>query len=170
MSHSKLLEAASEILAGSKSAAAAMPLDKVNTPTDVVGGPSNKPNEKENKVGEDPYADYKVNASVGVKSKATPPSTKPSSASAEMASKTLSKEETEETNEEVFAEDINALFADDSTISEDFKAKAATIFEARVLDRVTQIQEALEEEYASKMEEAVSEIHADLTQIGRAHV
>ena len=41
-------------------------------------------------------------------------------------------------------EDVDALFGDDSTISEDFKNKAATIFEARVLDRVSQIQEELE--------------------------
>jgi hypothetical protein len=74
------------------------------------------------------------------------------------------KKEESESDEQVFAEDINALFADDSTISEDFKSKAATIFEARVLDRVTQIQEQLEEEFASKLEESVDAIKTDLTE------
>ena len=61
-------------------------------------------------------------------------------------------------------EDINALFADDSTISEEFKTKAATIFEARVMDRVSQIQEEIEGKYASMLEEAVDSIKADLTE------
>ncbi len=60
-------------------------------------------------------------------------------------------------------EDINALFADDSTISEEFKSKAATIFEARVQDRVTQIEEEIESKYASMLEEAVESIKSDLT-------
>jgi hypothetical protein len=40
-------------------------------------------------------------------------------------------------------EDVASLFADDSSISDDFKSRAATIFEARVFDRVSQIQEQL---------------------------
>jgi hypothetical protein len=61
-------------------------------------------------------------------------------------------------------EDVNALFGDDQTISEDFKSKAATIFEARVFDRVAQIQEEIEGEYASMLEEAVETIKSDLTE------
>ena len=61
-------------------------------------------------------------------------------------------------------EDSHALFADDQTISEDFKIKAATIFEARVFDRVGQIQEQIEEEYASQLVEAVEIIKAELTE------
>ena len=61
-------------------------------------------------------------------------------------------------------DDIQALFADDQTISEDFKSKAATIFEARVFDRVAQIQEEIEAEYASVLEEAVEQIKEDLTE------
>ena len=61
-------------------------------------------------------------------------------------------------------EDIHALFADDETISEDFKVKAATIFEARVFDRVAQIQEQLEAEYAGQLEEAVNAIRDELTE------
>ena len=61
-------------------------------------------------------------------------------------------------------DDMQALFSDDETISEDFKIKAATIFEARVFDRVGQIQEQIEEEYADMLEEAVEQIKSDLTE------
>jgi len=61
-------------------------------------------------------------------------------------------------------EDIQALFADDQTISEDFKVKAATIFEARVFDRVAQIQEQMESEYAGMLAEAVETIKEELTE------
>ena len=89
----------------------------------------------------------------------------------------MNKEDSEEDNEEMLdeksymnmmkkkmKEDVDALFADDSTISEEFKEKAAIIFEARVFDRVAQIQEELEIEYASVLEEAVEEIKNDLTE------
>jgi hypothetical protein len=69
----------------------------------------------------------------------------------------------QKTNEE-FREDVDAMFADDDTISEDFKNKASTIFEARVFDRVSQIQEELEAEYAGKLEEAVELIESELTE------
>jgi len=120
---------------------------------------------------------------------ATAPTTKPSNASSEMANKTLPKQYGEEAveDEEVIAEeeeaveeqnqeeiveawkkkmkeDVDALFADDSTISEEFKSKAATIFEARVTDRVQQIEESIESKYAGMLEEAVQAIQADLTE------
>ena len=72
----------------------------------------------------------------------------------------------EEQTEEVelnLSEDIDALFADDKTISEEFKQKVTTIFEARVFDRVAQIEEEVEVRYASMFEEAVEEIKNDLT-------
>jgi hypothetical protein len=56
------------------------------------------------------------------------------------------------------------MFADDSTISEEFKSKAATIFEARVLDRIQQIEEETEAKYAGMLEEAVESIKSDLTE------
>ncbi len=56
------------------------------------------------------------------------------------------------------------MFADDSTISEEFKQKVTTIFEARVLDRVKQIEEETETRYASMLEEAVEAVKEDLTE------
>jgi hypothetical protein len=154
MSTSKLMEAAAEILAGSKSKATAMPPQKLDGEVVDIGGPTpqnSKPTDDSNK----------LDVTKAAKS-AEAPKTKPSAASSTVVD-SMKKEESE-SDEQVFAEDINALFADDSTISEDFKSKAATIFEARVLDRVTQIQEQLEEEFASKLEESVDAIKTDLTE------
>jgi hypothetical protein len=56
------------------------------------------------------------------------------------------------------------LFADDSTISEDFRNKASTIFEARVTDRVQQIEEEIDAKYAEMFEEAVKSVQGELTE------
>ena len=173
MATNKLMEAAADILAGSKKSATAMPPEKL-TGADAVdlGGPtpqSNKPDDDSNK----------IDATKAAKS-ATAPTTKPSDASADKQDAMKKMAEEEQKDEEIIAEkmhddekkemmkkkmkeDIDALFSDDSTISEEFKTKAATIFEARVLDRVQQIEEEVETKYASMLEEAVAEIKADLT-------
>ena len=174
MATNKLMEAAADILAGSKKSAPAMPPEKLPGADAVdLGGPtpqSNKPDDDSNK----------IDATKAAKS-ATAPTTKPSDASADKqdAMKKMAEED-EQKDEEIIAEkmhddekkemmkkkmkeDIDALFSDDSTISEEFKTKAATIFEARVLDRVQQIEEEVETKYASMLEEAVTEIKADLT-------
>ena len=74
------------------------------------------------------------------------------------------QEEITEAWKKKMKEDVDALFADDSTISEEFKTKAATIFEARVTDRVQQIEEQIESKYAGMLEEAVQAIQGDLTE------
>jgi hypothetical protein len=148
MASNKLMEAAADILSGSKSSAPAMPPQKLDGEVVDLGGPTNQ-----NYKSDDDSA--KIDATKAAK-KATAPTTKPSDASAKM--------EEVETDEQVFAEDIESLFADDSTISEDFKAKASTLFEARVHDRVSQIQEAMEAEYAGMLEEAVETVKTDLTE------
>lgn len=183
MATNKLMEAAAEVLASSKKSAPAEPINKVSAEVVDLGGPTNKPAEGDHHVGEDPYAAEKIETGKGAK-KAAPPTTKPSSASSEMANKTLPNqygENADVEDEEIIAEkmhddekkemmkkkmkeDIDALFADDSTISEDFKSKISTIFEARVQDRVTQIEEAVEEKYADMLEEAVAAVRDDLTE------
>ena len=177
MATNKLMEAAAEILAGSKKSAPAMPPEKLPG-ADVVdlGGPTpqnSKPDDDSNK----------IDATKAAKSAAAP-TTKPSAASADKQDTMKKVAEEEEKQDEVITEDetleetshmkkeemkkkmkedIDALFSDDSTISEEFKTKAATIFEARVLDRVQQIEEEVESKYASMLEEAVAEIKSDLT-------
>ena len=173
MATNKLMEAAADILAGSKKSAPAMPPEKLPGADAVdLGGPtpqSNKPDDDSNK----------IDATKAAKS-ATAPTTKPSAASTDKQDAMKKMAEEEQKDEEIIAEkmhddekkemmkkkmkeDIDALFSDDSTISEEFKTKAATIFEARVLDRVQQIEEEVETKYASMLEEAVAEIKADLT-------
>ena len=173
------MEAAAEILAGSKKSAPAMPMQKPEGATTVdMGGPTpqdSKPMDDSNK----------IDVTKGAKS-ATAPATKPSAASSDTqnhpAGGKKTMREDEEHDEEVLdedqeqvdeawktmkkkmKEDVDSLFGDDTTISEDFKSKAATIFEARVLDRVTQIQEEIESQYADMLEEAVETIKTDLTE------
>ena len=172
MANSKLMEAAADILAGSKKSASAMPMQKPEGADvqDLGGDTPEKP------------LDSKLDATRGVKS-ATAPTTKPSAASPDTqnhpAGGKNTMREDEEQDEELLddeaedtiaefklrmKEDVDALFGDDQTISEDFKSKAATIFEARVFDRVAQIQEEIEAEYASVLEEAVEQIKSDLTE------
>lgn len=170
MATNKLMEAAAEALASSKQSAPADPMHKADTQVVDLGGP--KQDLDANKPGGDIYDKYKVDAAKAAKS-ATAPTTKPSDASpkqeeaeqedAEVIAETSHMDKKEEMKKKM-KEDIDALFADDSTISEDFKSKVSTIFEARVNDRVSQIQEEIEAKYADMLEEAVSSVRNDLTE------
>jgi hypothetical protein len=149
MASNKLFEAAADILAGSKSSAPAMPSAKLEGSVVELGGPT-----PENYKSDDDSA--KIDTTKAAKS-ATAPTTKPSDASPD-------KQEMLGGGQKTMKEDIEALFADDSTISEEFKSKVSTIFEARVNDRVTQIEEEIETHYAGMLEEAVQTIKDDLTE------
>ena len=162
-----------------------MPAQKLEGEVQDLGGPTpqdGKPTDDSNK----------IDTTKGAKSAAAP-TTKPSAASSDTqlklggGKKEMTEEEqaseTEETLEEgmpeglkdyiekkkekhkkEMKEDVDAIFADDSTISEEFKSKVSTIFEARVADRVAQIEEETEERYAGMLEEAVESIKQDLTE------
>jgi len=173
MATNKLMEAAADILAGSKKSATGMPSQKAEAEVVDLGGPTNQ-NSK-------PMDDSaKIDAAKAVKGKAVAPTTKPSDASSKMEDTEVEDEiiaekmhddETEDKAmmkkmkmKEKMKEDVEALFADDSTISEEFKSKVSTIFEARVADRVLQIEEETEAKYAGMLEEAVESIRADLTE------
>ncbi len=169
------MEAAAEILASSKSKAGAMPPEKLPAEIHDAGGPT--PQNYKND-------DNSAKITPSTKS-ATAPTTKSSDASPDKqemlggGKKTMKEEEVQddeviaETEEQLeekkewkakMKEDVNALFADDSTISEEFKDKVSTIFEARVEDRVAQIQEEVEAKYAGMLEEAIAEMSQDLTE------
>ena len=175
----KLLEAAADILASSKKSASAMPTAKLPGEEVDLGGPTpqnGKPDDNSNK----------IDATKGAKS-ATAPSTKSSDASSDtqnhpQGGKKTMKEDEEYDDEldldeedvdnlldekkqwkDKMKEDVDHMFSDDDALSEEFKSKAATIFEARIMDRVTQIEEEVEVKYASMFEEAVEEIKSDLT-------
>lgn len=59
-------------------------------------------------------------------------------------------------------EEIEALFSDVEGLSEGFIEKASTIFEGAISEKVALIREELEEEYSTKLDEAVREISEDL--------
>ena len=203
MATNKLMEAAADILAQSKTNAPTMPPQKLEGEVQDLGGPTNtnsKPLDDSNKL--------KLNsADHSAKNKASI-ATKPSAASAKMEDAEVEDDiiEEDENLEEMkhmkkemkhmkketshdkdddddddddddeddkkemkemkykMKEDIDAMFADDETISEDFKSKAATIFEARVHDRLVQIEEEVEAKYAGQLEEAIDTIKSDLTE------
>ena len=64
--------------------------------------------------------------------------------------------------EETFKEDLDALVKDEADLSEGFKAKAGTIFEAALQNKVATATVQLEERYASDLTEEVTAIKEDL--------
>ena len=149
MAKNQLFEAAAEILAGSKASASGMPLQKVDAQVVDLGGPTptnGKPDDDSEK----------VDATKSAKP-ATAPTTKPSDASADTQLELGGGKKT-------MKEDVDAMFADDETISEEFKSKVSTIFEARVADKIAQITEEQETRYAGMLEEAVEAVKTDLTE------
>jgi hypothetical protein len=156
------MEAAADILASSKGKNG-MPLEKMAGSDAVdLGGPTPQTYKQDDD-------SAKIDVTKAAKS-ATAPTTNASNASSANVTAKM-KQEDEEVDGEVITEDkidlsadINAMFADDSTISEEFKSKVSTIFEARISDRVTQIQEEIETRYAGMLEEAVESVKSDLTE------
>ncbi len=152
MAKNKLFEAAAEILAAGKGKNA-MPAEKLEGEMQVAGGPTPenaKPDDDSHKM-------------TFTSKSATAPTTKASAASAKMEEEQKDGEIVAEEQLVDLSADIDSLFADDSTISEEFKGKVKTIFEARVYDRVAQIEEETEAKYASMLEEAVEAVKSDLT-------
>ena len=184
MATNKLMEAAADILTQSKKSAPSEPMHKMSTQVVDVGGPT-----PENYKNDDDSAKLDTTKAVDSSAASKNASTikaKPSNASPDKqemlgGGKKQMQETEEDADEEVIAEkshdmeekkemmkkkmkeDVDALFADDSTISEEFKEKVSTIFEARVQDRVSQIEEEIETKYTSMLEEAIDDIKTDLT-------
>lgn len=61
-------------------------------------------------------------------------------------------------------EHVDALVAGENDLSEEFKAKASTIFEAAITSKVKEIAEDMEKDFASKLEDEISKTKADLTE------
>ena len=72
----------------------------------------------------------------------------------------VAEEEVEEYN---IDDDVNALLGGEE-LTEEFKAKAKTIFEAAINSKVSEIRATLEEEYAEKLAEEVAEEKEALTE------
>lgn len=75
---------------------------------------------------------------------------------------------TEEVKEAAVAidvtEDLKALVESDANLSEEFKEKSAVLFEAALTSRVAVEQEKLEEQYQSKLDEAVEGVRSELVE------
>ena len=86
------------------------------------------------------------------------------------------EEETEVATEEVvaeeaqvevkvdFQEDLNALVSEQADLSEDFKDKAAVIFEAAVKSKLSAEIDRLEEQYQAELSEEVTQAKAELAE------
>jgi hypothetical protein len=61
-----------------------------------------------------------------------------------------------------FEEDLNALVAEEATLSDEFKAKAETIFEAAIKSRLSSEIDRLEEKYNEELSEEIATTKADL--------
>jgi len=158
---SNLLEAASEILNKSKTSAPAEEMHKMaEADVEDLGGAT--PTKTQ---------DTEIDYTKPIK-KATPPGAAPRVGA--MPAEKLKEEKDEDEDEDKekmedeedkmkkesygkMKEDIDSMF-EGETISEDFKSKVSTIFEARVHDRVSQIQEELEAQYTQSLEEAIADV------------
>jgi hypothetical protein len=63
-----------------------------------------------------------------------------------------------------FSEDLNALVAEEATLSEEFKEKAEVIFEAAIKSKLAEEIDRLEEKYNEELAEEVSTTKADLVE------
>jgi len=63
-----------------------------------------------------------------------------------------------------FSQDLNALVESEATLSDEFKAKAETIFEAAIKSKLTEEIDRLEEKYNEELAEEVESTKADLVE------
>ena len=63
-----------------------------------------------------------------------------------------------------FSQDLDALIESEATLSEEFKAKTAVIFEAAIKSKLSEEIDRLEENYKTELEEEVSATKADMVE------
>ena len=63
-----------------------------------------------------------------------------------------------------FSEDLNALVESEATLSDEFKGKAETIFEAAIKSKLSEEIDRLEEKYEEELAEEVASTKADLVE------
>lgn len=113
--------------------------------------------------------------------KAAAPSTHPSQASGKLAEEKDEEKEDEEKEDdekedekkdekevkEFFEVDLSddvAALTEGEDLSEEFKSKAATIFEAAVISRINEQLEVIHEEYAAALKEEVEQVKSELAE------
>ena len=139
-----------------------------------LGGPTpenSKPDDNSNML-KTPTATIKQVKDVITKNagKADPMPTAPKyaeEAEADESQEVVAEEESTETEavdlNAAIEEDVNALLSGED-LSEEFKEKAKTIFEASINAKITDIENQLNEEYAKALNEQVEEIKVELTE------
>lgn len=142
-----LFEAASEILNKSIKDAPKAKQEELDADIEVIGGPT--------PFNAEPLGDSeKLNPTKG-----TPDNKKSTESIKAKSSDRVPKFITKEDQD--YSEEIKAIFEGEK-LSEDFMNKAKTIFEARVLDRVSEIEEELEEKYKNMLEDTIKSITEEL--------
>lgn len=63
-----------------------------------------------------------------------------------------------------FSQDLNALISDEATLSEEFKTKAETIFEAAIKSKLSEEVDRLEAKYEEELSEEIESTKADLVE------
>jgi len=63
-----------------------------------------------------------------------------------------------------FSQDLNALIQDEATLSEEFKGKAATIFEAAIKSKLSEEIDRLEAKYEEELSEEIASTRADMVE------
>ena len=81
-----------------------------------------------------------------------------------VAEETDEDEDEDETSETLFEEDIANLFADEEHLSEEFKTKAASLFETVVVARVNQQIDSIEDELVEEANKAFEEAKEKLVE------
>lgn len=162
-----LLEAAAEILNKSKSSAVpAMPMPEIDAEYDDVNDLGGDTPQKHAENNPDYGKAVKKAAAPGAAPKvgAMPPAKLKEEKTEDEDEENEDEEmENEKENKKSMKEDIDAVLQGEN-LSEDFRNKAATLFEARVHDRVTQIQEELEASYEAALNEAVQQFTVSMTE------
>ena len=103
-----------------------------------------------------------VEESVIVSQRPTNESKKEESKKEESEEEEVEEEEEEEMEESAVNEDLSILIQSEANLTEDFKAKASTLFEAAVSQKVVAERERLAEEYANDLVEEVTEVRESL--------
>ena len=80
------------------------------------------------------------------------------------ATESVETDDANTVSESHFEEDLNALVADEATLSEGFKGKAAIIFEAALKSKLATNVARLEESYQEELAEETTRIHSELVE------
>lgn len=163
-----LMESAAEMLTKSKSAAPEMPVEKPKEDAEDLGGVTPEKDEPESDI-----SAKNVKQVEKPKAKATIAEADEDEKDDEDEDEDEDEKDEEDEYEKKKEEkdmkestevDVTAILSDETNLSEEFRSKITTIYEARLSDRVGQIREQMESEYIIKLSEAVTKIETDLTE------